>query len=251
MKLGNLVDEFLPEEDSPSAQLAHKMGLTYMGWGKWGKNGETTHQTIDGKLTPITSTMSPISNISNATPKRRRYKQSSEDEERMYNDIRIDHLPTKKNPSFDEIREALSPYEDTIMASKPVKFYRPKAPVQARGFKPKGLWYSKKDSWVNWVEVNMPEWKGDYLYTPEIDKSNFLIIDTPEKLQKFARMYRISDYEMQWSKVAEKYDGIEFPVYFPEYRLKSGFGWYSTIDVESGCVWNPKSVKDIKQIPVK
>lgn len=41
-------------EESKAAKKAKQMGLEYMGFGRWGKNGKVTHKTPDGQtLTPL------------------------------------------------------------------------------------------------------------------------------------------------------------------------------------------------------
>ena len=47
--------KFLTEEES-AADQAKKMGLTSMGFGRWGKDGKVTHKTTDGKLEPVKDT---------------------------------------------------------------------------------------------------------------------------------------------------------------------------------------------------
>jgi hypothetical protein len=42
----------LTEEES-AADQAKKMGLTSMGFGRWGKDDKVTHKTTDGKLEPV------------------------------------------------------------------------------------------------------------------------------------------------------------------------------------------------------
>jgi hypothetical protein len=44
--------KFLTEEES-TADQAKQMGLTSMGFGRWGKDGKVTHKTTDGKLEPV------------------------------------------------------------------------------------------------------------------------------------------------------------------------------------------------------
>lgn len=43
------------EEQETTADQAKKMGLTSMGFGRWGKDGKVTHKTTDGKLEPVKS----------------------------------------------------------------------------------------------------------------------------------------------------------------------------------------------------
>lgn len=44
--------KILQEQDT-AADQAKKMGLTSMGFGRWGKDGKVTHKTTDGKLEPV------------------------------------------------------------------------------------------------------------------------------------------------------------------------------------------------------
>jgi hypothetical protein len=39
--------------ESKVSDQAHKLGLEFLGWGKWGKNGNITHLTKNGKLLPV------------------------------------------------------------------------------------------------------------------------------------------------------------------------------------------------------
>lgn len=41
------------QEQETAADKAKQMGLTSMGFGRWGKDGQVTHQTKDGKLEPV------------------------------------------------------------------------------------------------------------------------------------------------------------------------------------------------------
>jgi len=53
----------------------------------------------------------------------------------------------------------------------------------------------------------------------------------------------------RWDLIAKKYNGVEFIPYFENYRKKRF--WYWTIDVASGCVWNPNGVKEFKLLAKK
>jgi hypothetical protein len=58
----------------------------------------------------------------------------------------------------------------------------------------------------------------------------------------------------QWTKVAEKYSGIEIPVYSElgfrnlkdENRTK--YHWLYTWDINSGCIWKPDGVVRLKEM---
>lgn len=47
IKLSELLDE------SDAAEEAKKLGLDFMSFGRYGKNGKVTHKSVDGKLVPI------------------------------------------------------------------------------------------------------------------------------------------------------------------------------------------------------
>jgi hypothetical protein len=52
----------IEDRGSAASEEAKKMGLEFMGWGKYGKGGKVTHQSRDGKLVPVkgsTSTKDP------------------------------------------------------------------------------------------------------------------------------------------------------------------------------------------------
>jgi hypothetical protein len=51
--LTEFLASILDEAESPAAKQAKQLGLTSTGFGRWGKNGKTTHNTVDGKLVPI------------------------------------------------------------------------------------------------------------------------------------------------------------------------------------------------------
>jgi len=54
--MNKLLKEFISYilVESAASDQAKQMGLTSMGFGRWGKEGKVTHKTINGKLSPIT-----------------------------------------------------------------------------------------------------------------------------------------------------------------------------------------------------
>lgn len=48
-----LLNEQKLREESDASKQAKKLGLTYYGFGRYGKDGETTHKSINGKLTKV------------------------------------------------------------------------------------------------------------------------------------------------------------------------------------------------------
>lgn len=47
-----LLSALIPES-SPAAEEANRLGLDYLQFGRWGKNGQVTHTSVNGKLTPV------------------------------------------------------------------------------------------------------------------------------------------------------------------------------------------------------
>ena len=129
-------------------------------------------------------------------------------------------------------------------------------------FKPIGLWISLGSEWKEFCDeegfstCNMNKLKT---YEVEIKMDKIRVIDTYEKLEEFEEEYKIymddiKRYLIDWVKVGQKYNGILFNNY---YEIKSKimrsdkfnkYLWYYAIDVNSGCIWNPESIKSFKKI---
>jgi hypothetical protein len=121
---------------------------------------------------------------------------------------------------------------------------------QEPDMKPKGLWYEIDDDWKKWCSYGMPEWLKKYDIRIELDMSNILILKSKLAAKLFVEKYGIDDggymYYINWPRVAEDYDGIELPdgrmfSYTPEFRSVAMF---TSWDVDSGCVWNLKAIKN-------
>ena len=65
------------------------------------------------------------------------------------------------------------------------------APIQqTTNHKPKGLWYSIENSWIDWVASEQPDWLPQYTYRSEviISPAKILVV-TPEDLKIFCDLY--------------------------------------------------------------
>lgn len=124
--------------------------------------------------------------------------------------------------------------------------------IQAQ-FKPKGLWYQIDGSWKEWCDMEMPDWayRITHEYELELDMSNMLVIDTPEKFIAFSNEYS-RDYDegriyhnkyIDWPLVASRYTGIEITHYFHQFRMDPEHHWYYPWDLASGCVFDISIVK--------
>lgn len=131
---------------------------------------------------------------------------------------------------------------------------------QKESVKPIGLWYAYNDDWKNFVtKVLDPKNKKSLLkhkYIIEVnktdiehpDKSKVLFIDNAEDLEEFTDKYSIKDStNISWDSVAKDYAGIEIgnysvlKEYVQDHRV-SELLWIGTLDMDSGCVWNPDAV---------
>jgi hypothetical protein len=116
-------------------------------------------------------------------------------------------------------------------------------------FKPKGFWYDCDNEWSNWVELEMPDWKGDYVYSVKLDHSKMKVIRNLEELKAFNAEYGSEEHfgMINWRRVAEDYFGIEICPYIWEARHE--YDWYYTWDVASGCIWKRDAIMTIEEEP--
>lgn len=129
--------------------------------------------------------------------------------------------------------------------------------------KPLGLWYDVDGSWEKYLVNNMeyPPSKNHFLM--DIDKSRMIIINTIEQLNAFTKEFYevVGDPKWNinfiiWSKVAEKYSGIEIRL-TEKIPLLEMVGWFQGWDVASGCIWDLSIIKSVtktnygEQIEVK
>ena len=130
---------------------------------------------------------------------------------------------------------------------------------QGNDDKPTGLWYEVNDAWKNWVVDNAPDWMGErfnHEHHIVVDMTNVLVIRTAEEMMEFTRKYVILQdgyfrtFHIDWTKVAEDYDGIEIPEYLWSFRMNDDTRWYYTWDVASGCIWNTDIITIIKSNPL-
>lgn len=122
---------------------------------------------------------------------------------------------------------------------------------QEVNMKPHGFWYGFGTEWIDWCKSEMPEWVGKYFYRVDIGSSNVLKIKSALELINFTKQYEVNKYPdlpffhrhmfIDWTSVANKYDGIEIAPY--QYSTKYDYMWYYGWDVASGCIWNLKNVK--------
>lgn len=115
--------------------------------------------------------------------------------------------------------------------------------IQPINTKPLGLWYGFGNSWIKWVESNMPEWKFKNYFALKVNIKNILVIGNKKALEDFNKEFQLDKFAINWLEVTKKYSGIEFPT---DNIFNSD--WTSTWDIASGCIWDSKAIKNIKKI---
>ena len=161
------------------------------------------------------------------------------------------------------LQEAISDLSEELRFGSKERIHVSKEPIgdlapieQTSGsLKPRGLWYGFGDEWIGWLKSEMPEWwdEAQYAYKIFPDMSNILVINTREELDEFIDRYNVGR-NIDWVKVAEEYGGIEFPTYSKNRFRNLAFSgpdhmkymWVYSMDISSGCIWNPKAIKTIK-----
>lgn len=113
--------------------------------------------------------------------------------------------------------------------------------------KPKGIWYTFGDTWLNWVTSEMPSILNrlTVLYDVDISECNILKLTNIEELVAFTERFSISlDFnpygteKIAWWEVSLFYDGIEVSNWKLGDGLEEGVLWIDSWDFASGCVWN-------------
>ena len=241
--------------ETDTGDEAERLGLTHVGNGRYAdSSGVVTYRSQDNKLVrvfnePQSAPAAP------AIARRRRPSRSKFRDMGATPKVKIpvEQSPTKPNPSFEELKATAKQHRNVILSKKPIGdlTYNVDTIPQESGWKPKGFWYGIGDSWVDFLESYMPDWKGDYLYEIDIDYSRVLVLKTDDDLRKFESTYGVKKYPygnvIDWGRVAQDYSGIEIPEYHQNMRMRD---WYYPWDVASACIWDPKTVKSMRQIPV-
>ena len=142
---------------------------------------------------------------------------------------------------------------------KPLKKY-PQLHPGAAVRKPTGIWFGIGDSWIDWLEYNMPHWAQPSILKIEPNFSKLFHVRNEKDLDVFTEKYSFKDqkrgdgtfvWAADWKKLSRDYDGIvhwKFPVSsirnFSDDPRAIWYGW----DVRSGCIWNPAAIKKMNII---
>ncbi len=129
--------------------------------------------------------------------------------------------------------------------------------------KPIGLWYGFNDSWINWCLAEQPNWLTPYIYEIVLKEDRIKKINGLDEFDAFEKEYAASMELDDWFSltssfssrfgadrinytklVTDGYHGIEINPYLWERRLSRM--WYYGWDCASGCVWNKRSILDVR-----
>ncbi len=121
-------------------------------------------------------------------------------------------------------------------------------------FKPYGLWLSYNDEWKIWCEKErFRDFKTVNLYKIELEYDKLIVISNYTELIDFENKYKVFR-TITWEQVSEDYDGIIIKNYneiINELRSLNKVDdslWFFTIDVNGGCIWNPRSIISFEKI---
>lgn len=121
-------------------------------------------------------------------------------------------------------------------------------------YKPDGLWVSVKgdEDWLSWCESQGFR-LSSLVVSHEIvvtKQNRILHLDSPEDLHDFLSTYGASYFgsskAIDWSRVANHYQGIIIAPYQWECRLHRDHMWYYGWDCASGCIWDASAIELVR-----
>lgn len=125
--------------------------------------------------------------------------------------------------------------------------------VQRDHFKPKGLWVSDESvgsyGWSSWCAAEEYGIGPNSFSVVLTDDSRVLTLTTPDAIKMFDSRYTDGDHYIDWTRVAERWQGILITPYQWSVRL-SDVRWYYPWDCASGCIWDPAAIASVTRIDV-
>lgn len=137
--------------------------------------------------------------------------------------------------------------------------------------KPQGLWLSDEDETESWSRfcdmADFRQLSTHTAYEVELaEDANMLHLRSSYDLRSFTEEYQVdrinrtevpsgevfsivNSFYMDWARVAEQYDGILITPYVWHARNGVGTSWYYPWDCASGCVWEPKAIASMREVP--
>ncbi len=137
------------------------------------------------------------------------------------------------------------------VSTKPVdKLYDVKNQDSVDG-KSNGLWFAKGYEWRDFLydDGNLKYYDTLYIYRVKFDKKNLFKVKSAKDVIFITEIFKAGKHSVNWKEFAQEYDGILFNDYFKvksefkDKELKELNKWFFTIDIDSGCIWNVKTVQ--------
>lgn len=115
-------------------------------------------------------------------------------------------------------------------------------------FKPRGLWVSVdgEDDWPTWCAAEEYGIGPHRFVVTLTDTADILHLATPEQIRDFGREYGGDYYDIDWTRVAEKHQGIIIAPYQWSLRLAHEVAWYYPWDAASGCIWDATAIAAVR-----
>lgn len=168
--------------------------------------------------------------------------------------------PPKPPPHPDDVLLKYRVKDNIVMLRSPLTLPLQPLPEQRLSDKPYGMWYSPctltasgtpSTSWMKFVRGDMPCFELSHPVHARLtlDKSDMLMIATPEELLAFGDKYGVREsgenllrnrcvgpVRIDWKRVACTYKGVEISPYQQVLRFQR---WFYPWDAAAGVFWDP------------
>lgn len=185
----------------------------------------------------------------------------------------------KKHKKINKVSRTHKTNDKTLTKTfKYINYYQPEYYI-----KPNGFWYDINNMGAKYGQMNFGKYKVEVLFnekllTRDLDINKYtnkiLLLDNLDNILKFNKLYSIIKKDkipsnlsftnnegqdgynihtyIKWKTVSKHYAGIEFRN-FNELKPKINLNfndnfWYTSIDFDSGCIWNLKMLKNYIKI---
>lgn len=142
-------------------------------------------------------------------------------------------------------------------SDQPVASVRSVAQTPGRHAKPDGFWISIEDGsgWSQWCEQESYPIGSICHVVKLVSSADILHLQSCDDIDAFTRRYGtpFSDapapfYDIDWTAVAGRHDGIIIAPYQWGRRLHHATRWYYGWDVSGGCIWNAAAIANITPV---
>lgn len=180
-------------------------------------------------------------------------------------DQRFDEIEPEEEEeeTFEEWMGSVPKNELILVSPEKISEVKDTAGSCTLGSKPVGLWYANGTEWLEFLKYEMPDYmeKINHIYKIKPNYSSggiyasgggVLKLSTAKDVLDFTSQYGVDRYRtgsidyIDWSLVANDWDGIEIIPYQRSLRMGNETSWYYTWDIGSGCIWSPFGVSNLE-----